>query len=128
MSCYFNVADGLIRANDKAVLFRQKGHNKFGQPVYVKTGTFGIQIVKIEFKEQKSSIRVDTSASKSTIDEEIYDGVIYMSPKAKVAIADKVRIKVMGSTHEFRVARIANIFTLFGELAYYEIGLIRSGA
>lgn len=128
MSCSPKVSGGLLVQNSKATLYRQSGHTPYGQPEYRKAGSYGIQIVKMEFKESLSSIRIDSSASKSTIDEKLYDALIFMSPTAKVALADKVEIKVMDETYEFRVARIASIFTLFGGLAYYEVGLNRSGA
>ena len=98
-------------SNGKVKLFKRSGFNKYGQPSYVSGGIFNVYIVKLASIEQLSSIRTDTSASKSTIDEELYDGEIHMPVKSRVTVGDGIVIQINGEAKNFRVAKATQVFS-----------------
>jgi hypothetical protein len=90
-----------------------------GSPQYGQKERFGVSMIRVEDNSQPTSVRADTSGSKSFADENIEVARMLMVPQAKPKINDL--FEFMGDTYE--VQTVKPVYSMYGGLDHYQVDM-----
>jgi hypothetical protein len=74
-------------------LRRNKGFDKFGQPVYSSPERIKVAPVKLDIGQMHTTVRTDSSATHAYANEGAADVVVLAQTRSKVAIDDRIEFK-----------------------------------
>jgi hypothetical protein len=109
----------MFRPNKRCTLRKSGGKTDvFGQPIPTETREEWCAIVTLNLRNEKSSVRADTSASRGAAREFQVDAVLLMTQFSQVRIDDVIEIEGV----QLRVVARFPRHDLQGRLDHYEIG------
>ncbi|MEG0062978.1 MAG: hypothetical protein RR740_00095 [Pseudomonas sp.] len=112
MSAFIPTTIGyLLRAGDD---FTVTGKRTYGDPVKI-----GLSIIRVTDDVQETSVRADTSGSKSFADEDVEQGRALVHPKHKPKVDDL--LMVAGDKYEVKGCR--PVYSMYGGIDHYQVEL-----
>lgn len=112
MSAFIPTTIGyILRAGDD---FTVTGKRTYGDPVKV-----GLSIVRVTDNVQPTSVRADTSGSKSFADENVEQGRALVHPKYKPKVDDLLVV----AEDRYEVKGCRPVYDMFGGVDHYQVEL-----
>lgn len=112
MSAFIPTTIGyILRASDS---FTVTGKRTYGDPVKV-----GLSIIRVTDDVQPTSVRADTSGSKSFADENVEQGRALVHPKYKPRVNDILVV----AEDRFEVKGCRPVYSMFGGVDHYQVEL-----
>lgn len=108
----------MFKGNIQCVIRKQNGHDIYGMPKLGARKKERCAIVKLKVKNDKSSVRADSSASRGNARELEADVLILMEPKT---IAEHDAIIELGP-NQYRVMSMNPRFDMAGKVDHFEAG------
>lgn len=112
MSAFIPTTVGYLRSASED--FTVTGDRLFGEPVKV-----GLSVIRVTDDVQPTSVRADTSGSKSFADENVERGRCLMHPRVKPKNNDL--LVIAGDEH--RIDGVRPVFDMFGKVDHYQVEL-----
>ena len=112
MSAFIPTTIGyLLRAGDD---FTVTGKRAYGDPVKV-----GLSIIRVTDDVQPTSVRADTSGSKSFADENVEQGRALVHPKIKPQVNDLLMV----DDDKYEIKGCRPVYSMFGGVDHYQVEL-----
>jgi hypothetical protein len=112
MSAFIPTTVGWLQA--AGVDFTVTGDRLYSEPVKV-----GLSVIRVTDDVQPTSVRADTSGSKSFADEEVEQGRCLMHPRIRPKINDLLTIG--DDKHEVKGVR--PVYDMYGKVDHYQVEL-----
>lgn len=78
--------------NTKGYLSEQGGYDVRGRPIFLERVKIGLNVITLETDIESTSIRADSSASKSRAQEQKRTGRVLIEPKANFKVGDMLEL------------------------------------
>ncbi|EXX00878.1 hypothetical protein J888_1229 [Acinetobacter baumannii 44327_5] len=108
----------MFRPNQTCVVRSIAGYSVYGQPQEGKRKREKCAIVRYVIKNEKSSGRADSSATRGNAREQQADAIFLMSPNTTADIDSVIELH----SHDFRVVSKEPRFAISGRLDHFEVG------
>lgn len=108
----------MFRPNQDCVVRMQDGHDLYGMPKLGARKKERCAIVKLKVKNDKSSVRADSSASRGNARELEADVLLLLGPKTMAEHDAIIEI----ANNQYRVMSVNPRFSISGKLDHFEVG------
>lgn len=112
MSAFIPTSSGYLRSVGNT--YTSTGKKTYGDPVKI-----GLSVIRLTEGVQKTSVRADSSGTKSFADEEVEQGRVLVHPRIKPCIEDLMVIN--GDT--FEVQGVRSVYDMHGGIDHYQVEL-----
>lgn len=112
MSAFIPTTVGYLRSAGED--FTATGDRIYGNPVKI-----GLSVIRVTDDVQPTSVRADTSGSKSFADENVEQGRALVHPRVKPKVNDLIVIG--GDEHEVKGVR--PVYDMYGKVDHYQVEL-----
>jgi len=106
--------------NTTASVRRRTGTNVRAEEVFGAASTIACAVVRLEAKEQKTSVRADSSASRGAADEHVTDAKMLFPKTFRPQKGDRVLVQSI----DLRVVSVHPRLNVLGLLDHYETDLM----
>lgn len=103
----------------KCVVVKPGGYDGYGERLPGVRHQDKCAVVKIDERQQGSTVRVDSGATRGGAEERRAEAVLLMPPSSKVALDDV--LEVAGIASKFRVIGKRSRFTVGGRLDHFQV-------